>query len=136
MYRYTSFIHADPSFQHQNNAQKMFLAWQSKWCIIMSYVWEGPRVGLWISLADKIWVNCQYNHNSVSILFIAFDLLRIDIHGFNMFCRYILEKHLGYFISPLRVSGSAVETLFSQFKYTMQEANLMLPTTHIAELSV
>ena len=49
---------------------------------------------------------------------IAFDLLRIDIHGFNMFCRYFLEKYPGYFISPLRVLGSAVETLFSQFKYS------------------
>ena len=48
----------------------------------------------------------------------AFDLLRIDIHGFNMFCRYFLEKYSGYFISPLGVSGSTVETLFSQFKYS------------------
>ena len=47
----------------------------------------------------------------------AFDLLRIDIHGFNVFAA-ILEKYPGYFISPLRVSGSTVETLFSQFKYS------------------
>ena len=49
---------------------------------------------------------------------IAFDLLRIDFYGFNMFCRYFLEKYPGYYVSPLRVSGSAVETLFSQFKYS------------------
>ena len=48
----------------------------------------------------------------------AFDLLRIDIHGVNMFGRYFLEKYSGYFISPLSVSGSTVETLFSQFKYS------------------
>ncbi|XP_019856162.1 PREDICTED: uncharacterized protein LOC109584761 [Amphimedon queenslandica] len=48
----------------------------------------------------------------------TFDLLRIDIYGFNMFCKHFLKKHPGYFVSPLRVSGSAVETLFSQFKYS------------------
>jgi hypothetical protein len=28
-----------------------------------------------------------------------------------------LESHPGYFMSPLRISGSAVETLFGQYKY-------------------
>jgi len=32
------------------------------------------------------------------------------VHGFNAFC------HPGYFVSPLRLSGSTVETLFSQYK--------------------
>ena len=49
---------------------------------------------------------------------IAFDLLRIDIIGFNLFCEYFLKKYPDYFVSPLRISGSAVETLFSQFKYS------------------
>ena len=49
---------------------------------------------------------------------IAFYLLRIDIKGFNLFCEYFLKKYPDYFASPLRISGSAVETLFSQFKYS------------------
>ena len=52
-----------------------------------------------------------------SLIFVAFDLLRIDIYGFRLFCRYFLSKYPGYFVSPLRLSGSAVETLFSQYKY-------------------
>jgi hypothetical protein len=49
--------------------------------------------------------------------FLAFDLLRIDVFGFQKFCEYFLSKFPGYFISPLRLSGSAVESLFSQCKY-------------------
>ena len=49
---------------------------------------------------------------------LAFDLLRIDIYGFNLFCKHFFKKYPGYFISPLRISGSAVETLFSQFKHS------------------
>ena len=29
-----------------------------------------------------------------------------------------MDKYPGYFISPLRLSGSAVESLFGQFKYS------------------
>ena len=35
----------------------------------------------------------------------------------DLFCKYFLQKYPGYFVSPLRLSGSAVESLFSQFKY-------------------
>jgi len=48
---------------------------------------------------------------------LAWDLLRIDVYGFKSFCKYFLETYPGYFISPLRISGSAVESLFSQYKY-------------------
>jgi len=47
----------------------------------------------------------------------AWDLLRIDIYGFQAFCKYFLEKYPGYFVSPLRMSGSSIESLFSQFKH-------------------
>lgn len=40
------------------------------------------------------------------------------MYGFQRFCNYFLKKYPGYFVSPIRISGSAVETLFSQFKYT------------------
>lgn len=45
------------------------------------------------------------------------DLLRIDVYGFKAFREDFLKKYPGYFISPLRISGSAVESLFSQFKH-------------------
>ena len=48
---------------------------------------------------------------------LAWDLLRIDVYGFKAFCKYFLEKYPGYFVSPLRISGSAVESLFSQYKH-------------------
>ncbi len=55
----------------------------------------------------------------MSILFynLAWDLLRIDVYGFRGFSKYFFIQHPNHFISPLRVSGSAVETLFSQYKY-------------------
>lgn len=33
------------------------------------------------------------------------------------FSKHFFKMHPGYFISPLRISGSAVETLFGQYKY-------------------
>ena len=44
--------------------------------------------------------------------------MRIDIYGFKSFCSSFLKKYPGYFIAPLRISGSAVETLFSQYKHS------------------
>ena len=46
------------------------------------------------------------------------DLLRIDVHEFKAFCRGFFHTYPGYFVSPLHISGSAVESLFSQYKYT------------------
>ena len=37
----------------------------------------------------------------------------IDVYGFKAFCKYLLETSPGYFVSPLRISGSAVVSLFS-----------------------
>ena len=48
---------------------------------------------------------------------VAWDNLRIDVYGFVGFTKYLFERHPGYFVSPLRISGSAVETLFGQYKY-------------------
>jgi hypothetical protein len=47
----------------------------------------------------------------------AWDLLRIDMYGFKFFAEDFLSRHPKHFISPLRISGSAIKTLFSQFKY-------------------
>ena len=40
------------------------------------------------------------------------------MYGFSNFVQAFLEEFPDYFISPVRLSGSAVETLFSQFKHT------------------
>lgn len=39
------------------------------------------------------------------------------MYGFCGFCEDFLQHHPQHFVSPLRVSGSAVETLFGQYKY-------------------
>ena len=39
------------------------------------------------------------------------------MYGFRELADYFFEKHPGYFLSPLRISGSAVESLFGQYKY-------------------
>ena len=49
--------------------------------------------------------------------FTAWDLLRIDVYGFRAFTKWFFETYPDYFIAPLRLSGSAVESLFSQYKH-------------------
>jgi len=40
------------------------------------------------------------------------------VYGFSGFIEEFFHKYPGdHFISPLRLSGSAIETLFSQFKH-------------------
>jgi len=50
-------------------------------------------------------------------LFSAWDLLRIDVYSFKAFCQWFLMAYPTYFVSPLRLSGSAVESLLSQYKF-------------------
>ena len=38
-------------------------------------------------------------------------------YGFVDLCTDYLERHPDYYITPLKLNGSAVETLFSQFKF-------------------
>ena len=54
----------------------------------------------------------------------AWDLLRFMYYGFIGFSENFLRQHPGYTIHPIRLSGSAVETLFSQLKYA-SGGNLM-----------
>jgi len=51
-------------------------------------------------------------------IFATWDLLSICVYEFRNFAVDFLEKYPTHFISPVRLSGSAVETLFSQFKHT------------------
>ena len=53
-------------------------------------------------------------------LFLAWqtwDLLRIMWYGFKTFCTNFTARHPGYYVAPLRLNGSAIETLFSQLKF-------------------
>ena len=52
------------------------------------------------------------------IMYTAFDLLRVCVYGFIGYTTWFLEEYPDHFVSPVRLSGSAVETLFSQFKHT------------------
>ena len=84
-------VPVDANFPHTSSTQRAFLSWQSKY-FYFSVVY------------------------SLHFCF-SWDLLWIDIYGFRAFCKYFLETYPGYFVSPLRISGSAVESLFSQFKH-------------------
>jgi len=39
------------------------------------------------------------------------------VYSFRALCQWFRETYPTYFISPLRLSGSAVESLFSQYKH-------------------
>ena len=56
-------------------------------------------------------------------------------YGFTGFCEEFLRQHPGYTIYPIRLNGSAVETLFSQFKYA-SGGNLMSTNYASARASV
>jgi len=59
------------------------------------------------------------SQNYIHLIFcIAWDLLRIDVYSFNAFAKWFFNTYPTYFIAPLRISGSAVESLFSQYKYS------------------
>ena len=48
----------------------------------------------------------------------TWDLLRITWYGYREFCKSFLQRHPGYYVYPLRLTGSAIETVFSRLKYT------------------
>ena len=82
----------DPSYCATDSGQRKFLSWQSR---------QDNTCNLYVH------IQC----------FVAWDNLRIDVYGFTALAEHFLENHPGYFLSPLRISGSAVETLFGQYKY-------------------
>lgn len=47
----------------------------------------------------------------------TWDLLRITVKGFLGFCQDFIRNNPGYYIRPVRINGSVVESLFSRFKY-------------------
>ena len=51
------------------------------------------------------------------ILLQTYDLLTIMHYGFVGLCSYMQAKYPGYLIAPLRINGSAVESVFSSLKF-------------------
>ena len=47
----------------------------------------------------------------------TWDILRVMVYGFINFTESFLREHPDYYVVPLKLNGSAVETLFSQFKF-------------------
>ena len=48
----------------------------------------------------------------------TWDLQRIMVHGFHLFCQNFISKYEDkFFICPKRLNGSAIESLFSQLKH-------------------
>lgn len=51
-------------------------------------------------------------------LFQTWDLLRLMVYGFLDFCTWFITAYPDYFVSPLRINGSAIESIFSVLKFT------------------
>lgn len=59
----------------------------------------------------------------------TWDLLRISVFGFKGFVNNFLAQNPDYYVYPLKINGSAAETLFSQFKF---ETNSKLTSVNYA----
>lgn len=97
------------------------------------------RVEPMVSPPNKM-TNMLFNHGFQIYLILKgkyYGLFVRAIYGFLKLTGYFLEKHPGYFMSPLRVSGSAVETLFGQYKYVCLQARCFkLPYMQILHITV
>ena len=47
----------------------------------------------------------------------TWDLLRMAVNGFMGLCQDFFSRNPGYYVQPVRVNGSVIESLFSRFKY-------------------
>lgn len=97
MHNYFIVYSIDKSFRATESTQKVFLSWQSTFLLCAHVM--------------------IFKAQCFFVFSIAWDNLRIDVYGFVGFTEYFFSRHPGYFLSPLRISGSAVETLFGQYKY-------------------
>ena len=48
----------------------------------------------------------------------TWDLLRLMYYGFREFCQEFLQRFPGYYIVPLKINGSGIETIFSQLRFS------------------
>ena len=67
-----------------------------------------------IALHVKIMYNAYIPYPHIQ----TWDLLRVMYNGFIGLCTSFLAENSNYFIIPVRVNGSAVESYFSQLKFT------------------
>ena len=56
---------------------------------------------------------CSYH----IIIVQTWDLLRLTVEGFTGLCQDFLTRFPGYYLVPVRINGSVVESLFSRFKF-------------------
>ena len=65
-------------------------------------------------------VSIESNRQKAFLSWQTWDLMRLTFYGFKGFVDSFFHRHPGeeYYIVPVRLNGSAVETLFSQLKYS------------------
>lgn len=51
------------------------------------------------------------------LIFQTWDLLRLMVSGFSQLCDWFTDNLPGYYICPLRINGSALESIFSILKF-------------------
>ena len=71
-----------------------------------------------LSWQSKESSNAIFDSDIYSCISLVWDLLRVCVYGFTAFATWFLDEYPDHFISPVRLSGSAIETLFNQFKGT------------------
>ena len=59
----------------------------------------------------------------------TWDLLRVTVFDFRGFVNQFLTQNSDYYVHPLKINGSAAETLFSQFRF---ETNCKLTSINYA----
>eukprot|EP00733_Pompholyxophrys_punicea_P002160 Pompholyxophrys_punicea_v1_NODE_1493_length_686_cov_1.470681.p2 type:complete len:130 gc:universal NODE_1493_length_686_cov_1.470681:158-547(+) len=83
-----------------------------------------PRIASLASLASldrgfkffRDWASENGTHATNFLHWITWDELRLTYYGFKGFVQKFFRQHGDYFISPIRINGSSVETLFGQLK--------------------
>ena len=65
-------------------------------------------------------INMSSSETKEFLAWKTWDLTRLTVYGFQGFVHSFFQRHpnTGHYIVPVRLNGSAVETLFSQLKYS------------------
>ena len=89
--------------------------------LIFCFDYQASSYNLWIFVKINqckfiLGVNLTEKGQKSFLAWQTFDLLRLMYHGFTEFCDDFLRRFPSYFVSPLRINGSALETIFSQLR--------------------
>ena len=79
--------------------------------------WVCVWVGRLVCMCTHAHLHMYYTY--LHKLVTSWDMLWIDVQGFTEFCQDFLSRHGTHFVSPLRLSGSAVESILGQVKYSI-----------------